>query len=663
MTSPHVQIDLLGGFRVRIGEHEVNDDAWRRRKPAAVLKLLALEPSHRMHREQLMDLLWPDLDATSGGANLRKAIHHARRALDDTVAGTAAVVASDGEFVALAGEGMSIDVDQFRSGLAGARRSADADGYARALELYGGDLLPDDRYEDWAQAPRRDLAGTFVDALSELAALQEAAGELAAALETARRLVTADLLREESHVTLMRLFALSGRRTDAVRQYERLEQLLDEELGTSPGADAQRLCAEIRSRHDAEPELAADLWERVGDLRIIAGDAVGAANAYTQSLAASMDEAARSRVERKCGEAWLMQHRPEEAEPHLEAARNARSDAAEQARLLRATANHAWERGDIAEAQRLARKALDAAIRDGVGDDVAAAHEAIAIVSHFQGRWREGLISEVARLGTDDAGPALARVSDIHHCIGQYHLYGDGLHDSVEAYARQLLKRAEQAGAPRAEAFAWCLLGETLLLQGRWDEADGCLARSCALHGSFRPLSGALPWQRRAELAACRGDHDEVKACLREASAIATTSPMGLHLWGRIHATAALSFLEESRAERAVLSVQAAAAAAARYGDCPTCSALLNPVAAEAHSLLGDRDGAESYAQAAARVATFFASSAWRAMAESAAGSAAIAAGDEGRAREHFASARDLYEAAGQPYWAERTSRLVPAVI
>jgi hypothetical protein len=53
-----------------------------------------------------------------------------------------------------------------------------------------------------------------------------------------------------------------------------------------------------------------------------------------------------------------------------------------------------------------------------------------------------------------------------------------------------------------------------------------------------------------------------------------------------------------------------------------------------------------------------FNSSAWRAMAESAAGSVALAEGDERGALGHFDAARDLYQRAGQPYWAQRMARL-----
>src|SRR5262249_60051005 len=115
---------------------------------------------------------------------------------------------------------------------------------------------------------------------------------------------------EEIHCALMRLDALTVRRTDAVREYEQFAQLLDEELGTEPVPDAQRLYDEVRARQSAEPELTAGLWERVGDLRVAAGDAVGSAKAFGESLDANVDDESRARLGRKCAEAWLLHHRP-----------------------------------------------------------------------------------------------------------------------------------------------------------------------------------------------------------------------------------------------------------------------------------------------------------------------------------------------------------------
>ena len=601
-----------------------------------------------------MDGLWPELDPAAAAANLRKALHQARRALGGGEGGL--LVASRGEYLCLPPMRLWVDVDAFFAAVARARRTSDPEVYGRAVELYRDGLLPEDRYEEWAIKRREELQLEFLSILEELAGMLEARGDLDGAARAVRRLVAAEPLREEGHAWLIRLHALAGRRGEALRDYEHLRTLLAAELGAEPSPQTQRLYEEIRAKRALEPELNAELWERVGDLRVLSGDTAGAVKAFGCAVEAAGSGDVLARLRRKIAGAWLLQHGADAAEPHLAAAEKLASDPAERGRVACLRANQAWERGDLGAAQRFAEQAREAAQAHGDLDDVAAAQEALAVVSHLRGNWRQGLELEIERLAAGgQAGAQLARVFDIHHCIGQYHLYGDGLADNVEEYARRTLALAEQAEAVRAQAFAWCLLGESLLLRARWEEAGGCLARRCELHESLGTATCGLPWQRLVELAVCRGTPNEAYPFLRRASAIATVSPMAKHLWGRIHATAAFAALERGDPGAAASSVRAAAGAAARYGDCPSCSALLNPIAAEAFAAFGDRTGARAHAEAAAAVAGFFDSSAWRAMAESAAASAAAAAGEPTRAREHFEAAAGLYARAGQPYWRQRT--------
>ena len=650
-----LRIELLGGFRVTSGVGAVPDAEWRRRKPAALVKLLALAPRHRLHREQVMDVLWPELSPAPAAANLRKALHYARHALarDDG----SRLIGTDGELLCLPSAGLWIDVDAFRGACGQARQTGDPAAYREAVELYRDGLLPDDRYEEWVAGRRDELEREFLSIVEELAALLEGRGDLAGAIAAAGRLIAVDPAAEEAHVRLMRLYALAGRRGEALRQYERLREVLTAELGSEPGPEAQRLYEEVRARQVSEPELSAELWERVGELRVGAGDAAGALKAFQLALDNADSAVVAARLHRRAAGAWLIQHDAERADEHLRIAEATTQDQdpAEHARLRCLRANQAWERRQFDRAQELALEARALAVAEGDPDDVAAAEEALAIVSHFRGAWREGLEAEIRRSAGGADGAALARVFDIHHCIGQYHLYGDGLGGDVEPYARRVLALAEQLEAVRAQAFAWCLLGESLLLHGWWDEAAGCLGRSCELHGSLGSNSGALPWQRLAELAICRGAPGEAAAPLRRAAALATVSPMAMHMWGRIHATAAFAHVEAGDSDAAAGSVRAAAAAAARYGDCPSCSALLNPIAAEAFAALGDGDGARRHAAAAEQTAGFFDSSAWRAMAESAAGSVAVAEDAPADARARFTAAAELYEQAGHSYWAERS--------
>src|SRR5215467_3819766 len=74
-------VRLLGRFEVYVDGNAVPADTWRSRRAADLVKVLALAPSQSMHREQVMALLWPELGDEPAGANLRKAVHYARRAM------------------------------------------------------------------------------------------------------------------------------------------------------------------------------------------------------------------------------------------------------------------------------------------------------------------------------------------------------------------------------------------------------------------------------------------------------------------------------------------------------------------------------------------------------------------------------------------------------
>jgi hypothetical protein len=156
-----LRIELLGPFRVSVGGRAVTDVAWRRRKPAALVKLLALAPAHRLHREQIMDALGPELDPAAAGANLRKALHYARRALDSLDG--ARLISSDADRVWLPRDEMWLDLEAFRS--AGRRPSHGRPrGVPACPRRYRDGLLPEDRYEGWAVGPRDELHLEFLPA-------------------------------------------------------------------------------------------------------------------------------------------------------------------------------------------------------------------------------------------------------------------------------------------------------------------------------------------------------------------------------------------------------------------------------------------------------------------------------------------------------------------
>ena len=241
-----LRIRLLGGFRVSIGQTEIDPAKWRLRKTRSLIKLLALASGHRLHREQLMEILWPDLEAEAASNNLRKTLHHARRALTTAGDASASYLRLQGDLVNLAPDGRCwIDVDAFEHAIAEARRSGSMGTYRAALDLYAGDLLPEDRYEEWTSSRRDTLRQDHLLLLAELAALYEREREPARAIETLQQLLSRDVGREDAHRNLMRLYALSGQRQQALRQYQLLREAIGREFEAGPDAESQQLHQDI----------------------------------------------------------------------------------------------------------------------------------------------------------------------------------------------------------------------------------------------------------------------------------------------------------------------------------------------------------------------------------------------------------------------------------
>jgi DNA-binding SARP family transcriptional activator len=254
--NPVLEVRLLGGFEVRVGDRLVPASVWGQRRSAAIVKLLALEPGRRLHREQVLDVLWPDLDAESAANNLRVALHHARRGLEGAGASASQFLVREGDALILGPrDGVRIDVEEFAAAVAQAWQSTDPDVAEAAATLYRGELLPDDPYEDWAAARREAVRASYLTLLARLSGLHEERGDLPRALIALERALAVDALDEPTNTAIVRLHAAMGQRAAALAHYARFVDQLQRELGTMPERETRELAAAIRE--DRIPAVAA----------------------------------------------------------------------------------------------------------------------------------------------------------------------------------------------------------------------------------------------------------------------------------------------------------------------------------------------------------------------------------------------------------------------
>ncbi|HUP73543.1 MAG TPA: AAA family ATPase [Acidimicrobiales bacterium] len=230
-----VDIRMLGCFEVTTaGGQRVA--AWPRRAAGSLVKLLALTPGRRLHRERVIDALWPDLTLVDAGPRLHKAAHYARRALGPADA----LVLRDDAIALFPDAEVRVDALAFDEAAGAALAVLDPVKVSTALELYTGELLPDDIYEPWTYQLRERIQRRYVDLLRGAGRWDD--------------VLAIDPADEQAHLALLRHYAVAGDRSAALRQYERMERALHEELGVEPGPDAMAIRDRMRSLPEPEVE-------------------------------------------------------------------------------------------------------------------------------------------------------------------------------------------------------------------------------------------------------------------------------------------------------------------------------------------------------------------------------------------------------------------------
>jgi DNA-binding SARP family transcriptional activator len=152
------RVTVLGGFGVEVNGRAVPASAWHHESDRLV-KLLSLEPSHRLAASRATARLWPRLDARAANKKLAHAVKAACKAIGDRSG-----VTLDADQVQLWPAG-SLDVDLLRFEVA-ARRAASQRGSREAVDLYPGELLPDDHGEPWTEPARRQTRDAYLTHLA-----------------------------------------------------------------------------------------------------------------------------------------------------------------------------------------------------------------------------------------------------------------------------------------------------------------------------------------------------------------------------------------------------------------------------------------------------------------------------------------------------------------
>jgi DNA-binding SARP family transcriptional activator len=253
--EPVLRIQTLGGCRVWRQGGAIDPTAWGREKALHLFQFLVTKRRGFLHREEIIDQLWPELDAATGGRDFRVALNAVHRVIEPERARRVepTIIRRQGLAYGLDPERVWIDADEFEALIAAGNRAlpSDAEGavqhYQAAAALYAGEYLPDRRYEDWTTAERERLHTLALGTLTTLANLLVERNPLESLRLTQRVLALAPVW-EEAYRVQMRAYMAQGSRAQALRTYEQCVKVLEHEFGVEPLPETQALHQSIRQK-------------------------------------------------------------------------------------------------------------------------------------------------------------------------------------------------------------------------------------------------------------------------------------------------------------------------------------------------------------------------------------------------------------------------------
>ncbi len=259
--SNYLSVHLLGSFRVDLNESTIRN--FESDKVRALLAYLIVQADRAHSRESLAALLWPEHSNHAARNNLRQALFKLRQSLGDRDAEPPFLLATRNTIQFNYNNNYYLDTVEFDALISSCTAHIHRHlitcetciaKLTQAIALYRGDFLKglfiagSVSFEEWALFKREEFHRLAIGVIRHLVEHHEQRGEYEQALKYARQGLELEPWQEEGHQQLMRIMALSGRRSDALAQYHTCRLILQEELGIEPTVETTALYEQIKAR-------------------------------------------------------------------------------------------------------------------------------------------------------------------------------------------------------------------------------------------------------------------------------------------------------------------------------------------------------------------------------------------------------------------------------
>ena len=247
-------IHTLGPFRVSRGSEGIGTGDWKRQKARQLFQLLITYKGALLEREQIVELLWPELDADGGQRDFKIAYTTLCKVLEPNRGRKtpSAYVLRDGTRYGLRLDAdLWIDSLRFEQAYETGDRLHIADPtlaiphYKKAVALYLGGYLQEYPYEEWADEERNRLKMSYLRVATRLGELLLQAEAWTDVIRLGEKVLQQDNCQENTYLQMMKAYQALGQRPEAIRLYQQCADNLQNELAVKPGAAIMQLYASL----------------------------------------------------------------------------------------------------------------------------------------------------------------------------------------------------------------------------------------------------------------------------------------------------------------------------------------------------------------------------------------------------------------------------------
>jgi DNA-binding SARP family transcriptional activator len=255
-VQPSLRARFFGHFEVLCDQEPIT--LGRNGKALSILKYLLANHTRPVSQDHLMGWLWPESNLKRARWSLNSAIHTLRKLIGECPASAPRnyVLLEEGHYRLCPEVRVITDVEEFDARYEEGRRlqkegraEEAAAEYERAVDLYRGEYLVEDLYEDWTMVERERLSNAHTEMLGRLAEHYMQADQPHEAIRACYRILENDRCHEESYRLLMRCYTRLGLWERALRQYRLCEGILRQGYDMDPSPQTQTLYESLLSEH------------------------------------------------------------------------------------------------------------------------------------------------------------------------------------------------------------------------------------------------------------------------------------------------------------------------------------------------------------------------------------------------------------------------------